>query len=196
MNMLTKDQEQRPSAEELLKHPWFSMINSESLAHNKLKKVTKNLEYWSSDATIFQKGMSIYMSNLQSETGLKQLHELRQFFMLIDRNKDGVLTLDELQDAIQTVLENQPPEIIQKLFNQADVDSNGIIEYNEFIAASADKNSLLSDENLIAAFRNLDTNNDGYITKRSLKRAFGIEDKEISDFWRTLTQDLERADNK
>jgi serine/threonine protein kinase len=64
MNMLTKDEEQRPSAEDLLKHPWFSMINSESLAHNKLKKVTKNLEYWSSDATIFQKGMSIYMSNL------------------------------------------------------------------------------------------------------------------------------------
>lgn len=106
----------------------------------------------------------MFVSNLQSENEQNNLAELRQFFMVIDTNKDGILTADELQQAISEVLDNASATVVRKLFNEMDLDNNGLVEYNEFLAAAAYKESLLNDENLLQAFRKIDANHDGYIT--------------------------------
>ena len=56
-----------------------------------------------------------------------------------------------------------------------DMNNNGEIEYNEFLTAAANKDMLLKDENLWQAFSKMDTNRDGYITQKSIQKAFGID---------------------
>lgn len=64
-----------------------------------------------------------------------------------------------------------------------DMDNNGTIDYNEFLTAAYNKEQLLCDENLVQAFKKIDSNNDGYITQKSIKKAFGIDKQEIEEFW-------------
>lgn len=42
--------------------------------------------------------MSLFISNLHPT--MSEVKSLRQFFMLIDKNKDGKLSLAELQEAV------------------------------------------------------------------------------------------------
>lgn len=48
----------------------------------------------------------MYMSVLQSEQEYNLFSDLRQLFMCIDTNKDGLLSVQELQNAISNVLDN------------------------------------------------------------------------------------------
>lgn len=47
-------------------------------------------------------------------------------------------------------------EEVDKIMQAADVDKNGKIDYSEFIAATADKKSLMSKQRLKAAFQLFD----------------------------------------
>lgn len=117
----------------------------------------------------------MYIANLQPESEQNQLKDLRSLFLFIDTNKDGILNLVELQQAIQTVLDKSSVDLLQDVFTEMDMNNNGEIEYNEFLTAAAKKDILLTDENLLQAFAKLDSNKDGFITQRSIQKAFGLD---------------------
>ena len=64
---------------------------------------------------------------------------------------------------------------MDKLFSYVDASLKGKISFHEFIAASIDKEKLLSQKNLEQAFAILDTEGDGVITKNELKTILGEE---------------------
>lgn len=72
---------------------------------------------------------------------------------------------------------------MQELFYEIDMDSNGTVEYNEFLTAASNKEQLLCDDHLVQAFKKIDVNKDGYITSKEIQKAFGIEAVEIEQFW-------------
>lgn len=69
--------------------------------------------------------------------------------MMVDSNRDGVLTISELQAAVTRVLNNVSDDVVRGLFDEMDMDGDGVINYNEFLASAANKESLLCDENLL-----------------------------------------------
>lgn len=79
---------------------------------------------------------------------------------------------------------------MQQLFGEIDIDSNGTVEYNEFLSAASNKEELLCDYHLEQAFRKIDLNQDGFITSKEIKKAFGIDPSEIEQFWRELVKDV------
>lgn len=96
--MLQRDHQTRPTAAQLLKHSWFDIIRVQNLNNKQdLRNIAKNLRRYR-HASEFQKSMSLFISNLQTES--TQLNDLRQLFLLIDTNRDGKLTALELQTAI------------------------------------------------------------------------------------------------
>jgi calcium-dependent protein kinase len=101
--------------------------------------------------------------------------------------------MEELQHAISRVLDKASVEVVQQLFDEIDMDMNGTIDYNEFLSAASNKESLLSDANLNLCFRKIDRNKDGYITKKSVRRAFGIKHEDIDEFWESFMKDVHTA---
>ena len=63
------------------------------------------------------------------------------------------------------------------------MDDNGTIDYNEFLTAAYNKEQLLCDENLDQAFKKIDEDQKGFLTQKSIQKAFGINKREIDAFW-------------
>ena len=68
---------------------------------------------------------------------------------------------------------------VHKMLAALDVNQNGRIEYNHFLAAALDKKNLLTDENIRGAFNLLDTQNQGYIEKQNITGILGAHEEAI-----------------
>lgn len=82
------------------------------------------------------------------------------------------------------------------LFPQADVDSNGTIDYGEFIAATLHLNKMEREENLLAAFSFFAKDGSGYIAIEELQQAckdFGLADCFLEDMIKEIVTDNVRA---
>ena len=60
----------------------------------------------------------------------------------------------------------------ETVIHAIDANKDGQIDYDEFITAAADRMKLLNEENLKAAFRVMDTNDDGKLTVDEIKVSF------------------------
>ena len=73
---------------------------------------------------------------------------------------------EEIKALLQSQLEES---IIHKVFNSMDVDQNGRVYWNEFLAATISQAIFLKEENLKEAFSSFDVDKKGWFTKEDLK---------------------------
>ena len=60
--------------------------------------------------------------------------ELREAFDIADADKGGALELDEFVDAFKEIIgKNMTPKQLNQLFMKIDADSNGSVEWPEFM---------------------------------------------------------------
>ena len=97
-----------------------------------------------------------------------EAQEFIEMFKLIDENSDGVLTLDEIKNGINhcQFKVKMDEDTIIKLFNDMDIDKNGLVNYTEFVSALMDYEKNIKKEHLIECFRNYDADNSGKIDFR------------------------------
>jgi len=69
--------------------------------------------------------------------------------------------------------EEKAKEETDNIFKKVDADGNGTISYEEFIRASIDKRSILTDKNLMTAYKLFDKNGDGSIEAKEIKEVLG-----------------------
>ena len=76
--------------------------------------------------------------------------------------------------------------------NSLDKDGNGAIDYQEFITAAINKVAILSKPTLQAAFKVLDYDNSGMITKDDLKAVFDTHgDKKDESLWLSIIEEVD-----
>jgi len=61
--------------------------------------------------------------------------------------------------------------MVNQIFNKADTDGSGEIEYSEFVAATLNERDLLSQDRLKAAFKMFDKDDSGSISVDEIKQA-------------------------
>ncbi|CAG8660041.1 5007_t:CDS:2 [Cetraspora pellucida] len=100
----------------------------------------------------------------------EQISEYQAAFSLFDKDKDGVITIKELRDVMKSLGQNPTQTELQEMMNEVDLDSNGTIEFNEFLnmmARQADDGD--NEEEMREAFKVFDKDSNGFISKDELR---------------------------
>ena len=66
----------------------------------------------------------------------EQINELKAAFQQMDANGDGYVTKDELKAMLSSLGEPVDDAVVNEMMNVADVDGDGKVDFNEFVAAS------------------------------------------------------------
>ena len=69
---------------------------------------------------------------------------------------------------------------MEDIFHRIDLNNSGQINYSVFLAATVEKQKVLTQNNLWFAFHHFDVENSGYITEEGLVEVFHREGKKIS----------------
>lgn len=102
----------------------------------------------------------------------EQIAELREIFRTFDRNEDGSLTQLELGSLLRSLGLKPSSDQLETLIQKADTNSNGLVEFSEFVALVAPEllstKSPYSEDPLKQLFRMFDRDGNGFITAAEL----------------------------
>lgn len=140
----------------------------------------------------------------------EEIKDLRTAFDLLDRDQDGHVTPNELQFMLRNLGIHIKDELVDDLMKEASRTGNGLINETEFLqfvakiqalreesTSSSSSSSTTQPEDdltqdLVAAFRVFDRDNNGFITKDELKIAMEMIGENVTET--QLTEMLALAD--
>eukprot|EP00331_Platyophrya_macrostoma_P035454 CAMPEP_0176462982 /NCGR_PEP_ID=MMETSP0127-20121128/35597_1 /TAXON_ID=938130 /ORGANISM="Platyophrya macrostoma, Strain WH" /LENGTH=133 /DNA_ID=CAMNT_0017855015 /DNA_START=39 /DNA_END=440 /DNA_ORIENTATION=- len=114
-------------------------------------------------------------------------------FEYFDSNFDAVLTKTEVSSKYSKI-RNNPVSCkseIDNLFEMIDVDHSNQISYSEFLMVAIDKKFLITRKNVEAAFKLIDTNDNGAITKDELLFHLGMYQPPTEE-WKELMYSIDK----
>ena len=119
--------------------------------------------------------LTFLVNNLHSDIDYKSLIDA---FRSLDKQNTGHLLLEEIKEAFKD--SNIPNAEIEEVFKSLDMNHKGFINYSIFLAATVEKQKVLTMNNLWFAFHHFDVSNSGFITEEGLEEVFHREGKKIS----------------
>jgi len=126
------------------------------------------------------------------------LSEFREIFNLVDKDGSGSITKLELSELMETLGINASSEEIDMMISEIDQDGSNDINFDEFVTVMSRKvNSTYSADQVKAAFKVFESNNNGFIKPDLLVKAlctYGIE-KLSKEQARELVSQLEVDNN-
>mmetsp|Transcript_41600 Transcript_41600/g.75428 ORF Transcript_41600/g.75428 Transcript_41600/m.75428 type:complete len:511 (-) Transcript_41600:78-1610(-) len=161
--MLTMKPEDRITADAALHDAWVS---------NKAPSASSSKET-AAPADLLDRFRGFQAKNKLVKTALRmiawrmddgEIRTLRETFVALDANGDGILTVSELKEGLEKAGLREIPPDLQALMEGVDEDGSGAIDYTEFIAAMLKRKTYVQEDMCWAAFRVFDKNGDGKIT--------------------------------
>ncbi|KAK4435424.1 Calcium-dependent protein kinase [Sesamum alatum] len=164
--MLHTDPKERPTAVEVLNHPWMREDGDASDKPLDIAVLTRMKQFIAMNK-LKQVALKVIAKNLSEEeiTGLKEM------FKSIDTDNSGTITLEELKIALPKMGTKYCESEVRQLIEAADVDGNGTIDYIEFITATMNLSRMEREDILYKAFEYFDRDKSGCITMEELEHA-------------------------
>lgn len=170
----------RPTAEQAARDPWFKMTESKNSRRRKysisaipenMNSVQASIENFANHSKLKKLAlMVIAHRSTDDEIGF-----LRRMFKKYD-DQQGCITLAGFKKALGDYLYSD--DEIEKIFKGMDIDGNGAVHYFEFLAASMEAHGFINEERLADAFDTLDADGSGTISVNDLRVFLG---NEVSD---------------
>lgn len=105
---------------------------------------------------------------------------LKELFKQLDQDKTGFIHVQELSDALEASGHHLSKSEIENIVKEIDAAKNGKINYTEFLAATFDLSSLVTEQKLWMIFKRFDVDNTEYISKENLIQAMRKLGKRIT----------------
>jgi calcium-dependent protein kinase len=192
-SLLCKDIHKRHSAEQALNHTWFKkmkdIINIKPMSKDYLQLITNNIKNFRANQKLQHATLAFIVHNM---TKKEDLEEMRKAFMEFDENGDGRLTKEELIKGLNKVMTpSEAKKEVERMMELVDTDNNGYIEYEEFIRATINKEKLLTEGNMQAAFNMFDKDKSGKITMDELKEILGKGANISENVWKQIVLEVD-----
>ncbi|KAL1536821.1 Calcium-dependent protein kinase 18 [Salvia divinorum] len=169
--LLVKNPQARLTAAQALSHPWVREGGEASEIPLDIS-VLSNMRQFVKYSRFKQFALRALASTLDEE----ELSDLRDQFDAIDVDKNGVISLEEMRQAMEKDLpwrmkDSRVLEILQAI----DSNTDGLVDFSEFVAATIhvhqleEHNTEKWHHRSQAAFEKFDVDRDGYITPEELK---------------------------
>ncbi|CAN6717848.1 hypothetical protein FF1_015531 [Malus domestica] len=187
--MLEPDPRKRLTAQQVLEHPWLH--NAKKAPNVPLGDIVRpRLKQFSVMNRFKKKALRVIAEHLS----VKEVEVIRDMFTLMDTDKDGRVTYEELKLGLHKVGSQLAEPEIKMLMEVADVDGNGVLDYGEFAAVTIHLQKMENDEHLRRAFVFFDKDGSGYIElgelRESLQDESGETDTEVlNDIMREVDTD-------
>merc|ERR1712032_1435709 len=173
--LLKMNPKDRYTAEQSLNHDWIKNKAPKATNQNlNSSSLVDNLRGFRSQNKLKKAALMCISSQLDDGS----IKALRDLFMQLDSNGDGLLTPAELKEGLQKAGLKEIPPDLQQIMEDVDSDGSGVIDYTEFLAATLDKKLYLQEDIVWSCFRTFDTNGDGKISKDEIKAVLGDSDVE------------------
>jgi calcium-dependent protein kinase len=181
-NSLKKDLNKRYSCEDALNHSWFKKFaikEKKDINIEILKKAIVNLKDFRADQKLQQAALAFIV---RYQAKREEINDLRKLFMELNEKGDGRLTKEDLLKGMNRVLPiSEATYEVDRIMSLIDNDQNGFIEYEEFLRACMNKEKILTNENLLAAFNVFDKDGSGSISGAELKMVLGAGAYDVED---------------
>ena len=179
--LLEPKKKKRIKASDALKHPFFTEFFNPSEAMTELKdlNILKKLLQFEKPISKFHEAMHAFICN--NFISKDEEKKLRALFRYVDKNDKNALSAEDFQRCFREIKIFLSIKEINDILKLIDSNQNAIIEYQEFLRATCDRNILLSKDNLKNAFMALTEGGDkSYIDANDIKK-FIFHDLNIQD---------------
>lgn len=180
--MLNMDMEARPDAKECLQHDWFSDVDLPTSPHGHSDVVLSEQNMASlKDFIHHNKLKKLALGVIAQQLTEGEIGQLRDVFESMDTDQTGVVSIQELAEAMRKGGFGVLEEEVKTLLGGLDVNANNRVDYSEFLAATLRRNQFLREERLHRAFDHFDVDGTGKISYENLVDVMGSEEhaKEI-----------------
>ena len=195
--MLTMDINQRISAEEALKHPWFQINKSKELYNqikdkNTIKDLINNLKNYKRTSVIQEAALAYLVHHFPH---IKDVVNACKLFNQIDHSGDGKISKAELYKGISALYQSPTLEKdIEQIYKNLDMDNNGYIGYEEFVRGAVNKEYFVQPNVLKFAFKYFDKDNSQEITFDEIEKLFAQSVSDKSKVHDTLNAIIKEVD--
>jgi len=162
--LLKMNPRDRYTAEQALNHVWVRNKAPKAQGVSLQAGLVDNLKGFRSQNKLKKAALHVIASQL----GETQIKALRETFMHLDHNGDGLLTAAEMKEGLTHAGLKEIPDDLQAILEEVDSDGSGVIDYTEFLAATLDKKVYMKEDVCWQAFRIFDRNGDGKIDKAEI----------------------------
>ena len=112
----------------------------------------------------------------------EQKKEYTQAFEVFDKNKDGMISRQELKTIMRSLGQNPTEDDIEEMLLNVDRDKDGQISYEEFMKIISQQIKASEDvDEMAEAFAVFDVDKDGYITKSELHQVMNRLGENLTD---------------
>jgi serine/threonine protein kinase len=168
-SLMTVDPNKRLTAERALQHPWV-----EGKATYKEAEIDQDivsaLQQFGQASKFRRAALSMMAWSLSNE----ERAQVRDYFVAMDQNKQGTITLGELKRVMMDKY-HLPEGETMEIFNALDSNNDETIHYSDFLAAMVSNRIGMHGDLLKKAFSKFDTDNSGYITVANLHEVLGSD---------------------
>lgn len=166
--MLERDPRKRATAQQVLEHEWMrddGVAPAAPLEHG--DQLVGRISALGAVDRFRKEVVKLIARSLPPDD---EVAALRATFTELDADGSGAISAAELAAALRQLgtAEGSIQQEAQQMIEDADVNGDGLIDYEEFLAASLDRSRLQREEYIKKAFARLDSDNDGVISRREL----------------------------
>lgn len=168
-HLLKMNPRDRYTAEQALNHAWVKDKAPKAQNVRLQNNFVDNLRGFRSQNKLKKAALHIIAGQLNED----QIKGLRDMFVALDANGDGLLTIGEMKEGLEKAGLKEIPPDLQQIMQEVDSDGSGVIDYTEFLAATLDRRQYVCEDVCWSAFRVFDRNGDGKISKEELAMVLG-----------------------